>query len=217
MTWTEENKKYLRSLQEKAAQKKIKEELNELTSFLRVEKEIKRNKNFRNLMNTKLKDLDPKMEYSFDSNIWNEHLDDTFYDFLFLEYGNNTNFKVYISEESENLRGWVAYQVDPSEVYLYNIKMGSFVPDDPRENLKFISELESFFEEALKKYQVITWRALPSNKKVFKFYKRLIDKNKGRSHMSVSHFKDDDYWDFALIGDSFFKIKENIIENIKRE
>lgn len=61
---------------------------------------------FKTLMETKLKDLDPKFEFSFDSRIWNAVSNYTFYGILCKMFKMFTDWHVFISENSGRPRGW---------------------------------------------------------------------------------------------------------------
>ena len=90
--------------------------------------------------------------------------------------------------------------------------MGSFCIDDPKENLRFILELEDFFKEQLKRCISIIWRADPKNEKVFRFYNRLVNKHHGEDVPD----SDGSYYTFYLYGDKYWECKNEALERHKR-
>lgn len=180
--------------------------------FEKISKAMDEDFKFKSLMETRLKDLDPKFEFSFDSRIWNAFSDFTFYDFLKRMFETFTDWHIFISENDDRPRGWMVYHYIGMYNDITDIKIGSFCIDDPKENLKFILELEDFFREQLKQCISITWRADPKNEKVFKFYNRLIKKYSGE----MVHDSDGSYCTFYLYGDRYWERKKEALERHKK-
>ena len=199
-------------------QEKFKENLRETYSinlkeeFKKISKAMDEDPKFKTLMETRLKDLDPKFEFSFDSRIWNAFSNYTFYGFLYRMFEMFTDWHVFISENNGRPRGWMVYHYIGMYDDITDIKMGSFCIDDPKENLRFILELEDFFKEQLKRCISITWRADPKNEKVFKFYNRLVNKHHGEAVPD----SDGSYYTFYLYGDKYWERKNEALERHKR-